>query len=90
MNEGCRNIQRDCKSALGDDTKKCGGADNSDDGKGSASNVTTTTTMTHNNAPMEYMGGQRVVYDDYLLTAVNHLPGTLMLLRCYLEGIHPQ
>ena len=87
MNKGYWNVQCDCKSALGNDTKKRRGADDSDDGEGSASNVMM---RTHNNAPMEYMGGQQVVYDDYLLTAVNHSPGTLMLLRCHLEGIHLQ
>ena len=95
LNKGCwrdHPWQCDGKSTLGNDTRKCGGADNSDGGEGSASNVMKTTSMTmhDHNALMEYMGGQRVGNDDYLLMALNHSPENLMLLRCYLEGIHPQ
>ena len=45
---------------------------------------------THEDTPVEYMGGQLVGNDDYLLVAINHSPGDLMLLRCCLEGICPQ
>jgi len=47
----------------------------------------TTMTMTHDDAPIEYMRGQRVGNEDYLFVAENHSPGNLMLLRCCLEGI---
>jgi len=45
------------------------------------------TTMTHDDAPIEYMRGQWVGNEDYLFAAENHLAGNLMLLRCCLEGI---
>ena len=56
---------------------------------GCMGNADSETTTTYDDAPIEYMGGQWVGNEDYLLAAVNHSPDNLMLLRCCLEGTHP-